>query len=93
MCSWLAWLQWTARGTERCATAHPSAREILELQDDHTGGTSMAETHSSIARRHEQQVGRDTSAASLFHILDRFADEMDRMFDQFGFGRAWNRQS
>jgi HSP20 family protein len=52
----------------------------------------MAEKQSGIARRHEQQVGRHTSA-SPFRILDRFADEMDRMFDEFGFGRAWNRRS
>jgi len=24
-------------------------------------------------------------------MLDRFADEMDRMFDEFGLGHAWNR--
>jgi HSP20 family protein len=53
----------------------------------------MAETQSSIARRDEQQVVRRTSTASPFQILDRFADEMDRMFNEFGFGRAWNRES
>ena len=28
---------------------------------------------------------------SPFHMFDRFAEEMDRVFDDFGFGRGWMR--
>lgn len=50
----------------------------------------MAEKQSDIARRNEQHVAhRQAVASSPFRMLERFADEMDRMFDEFGFGRGW----
>jgi HSP20 family protein len=54
----------------------------------------MPEKQSDIARNQTKQVtARQTPAASPFRMLERFADEMDRMFDEFGFGRTWNRRS
>ena len=53
----------------------------------------MAEKPSNIASgtQQHQLSRRDPDAASPFRRLERFADEMDRMFGEFGFGRAWNR--
>ncbi len=52
----------------------------------------MAEKQSDLARRSEHQVTRrQMPAGSPFRMLERFADEMDRVFDEFGFGRAWNQ--
>jgi HSP20 family protein len=53
----------------------------------------MAEKHGDIAARREQQLSRrQTSSTSPYWMLDRFADEIDRMFDQFGFGRLAGRR-
>ena len=53
----------------------------------------MAEKHGDIAARRDQQISRrQASSTSPFWMLDRFADEIDRMFDQFGFGRVSNRR-
>lgn len=53
----------------------------------------MAEKQSDIARRNEQHVThRQAPANSPFRTLERFADEMDRMFEDFGFGRGWTQR-
>lgn len=49
----------------------------------------MADKRSEIAPRQEQRMARRQSGP--FDLLERFADEMDRMFDDFGFGRSWGR--
>ncbi len=47
----------------------------------------MPEKQSDVAPRGEQRLTRrQTAVAHPFRILERFADEMDRMFDEFGFG-------
>jgi HSP20 family protein len=52
----------------------------------------MAEKHGGIATRGDERLARQQRAStSPYWMLDRFADEMDRMFDQFGFGRVRNR--
>jgi len=52
----------------------------------------MADKHGDIAARRDERLSRrQASAGSPYWMLDRFADEIDRMFDQFGFGRASNR--
>lgn len=52
----------------------------------------MAERQSEIASRKDQQVTRrPASYARPFDMLERFADEVDRMFSDFGLGRAWSR--
>ncbi len=54
----------------------------------------MAEKHGDIAARRDQQLSRrQASSTSPYWVLDRFADEIDRMFDQFGFGHLSNRRS
>jgi len=53
----------------------------------------MADKQTNMARRSERDVTRrQTTAASPFHMLERFTDEMDRIFDEFGFGRRWHRR-
>ena len=49
----------------------------------------MAEKNS-ISPRREHSLARQTPwrTASPFTLLERFADEMDRVFDDFGFGRT-----
>jgi HSP20 family protein len=54
---------------------------------------SMPDKQSDIARRDEQQLRRRQAPATPFRMLERFADEMDRMFDELGFGHAFSRRS
>lgn len=50
----------------------------------------MAEKGTEVAKRDEQRLARHGQGIrSPFEMLDRFADEMDRVFDDFGFGRGW----
>lgn len=51
----------------------------------------MAEKRTEIARTEEKGVARREAIplGSPFRILDRFAEEMDRVFDDFGFTRGW----
>jgi HSP20 family protein len=51
----------------------------------------MAEKTTDVATRDEQRLARRPPAGvgSPFRMLERFADEMDRVFDDFGFGRSW----
>jgi len=57
----------------------------------------MAEKQGALTPRREEQRlertrpwGRDVSP---FRAMQRMADEMDRLFDDFGFGRRWLRPS
>ena len=59
----------------------------------------MAEQNSQVATRNSSQMARrEPRTASPFRMLERFADEMDRMFEDFGFGQtaiggpAWVRR-
>src|SRR5438876_3506355 len=54
-------------------------------------GGYMAEKTTEIAPRERQRAIRrePLSAASPFGILERFADEIDSVFDDFGLGRSW----
>src|ERR1051326_3778055 len=51
----------------------------------------MTERPSGIAQREAGRMEGRTPAriGSPFAVLDRFAQEMDRVFDDFGFGRTW----
>lgn len=51
----------------------------------------MAEKTTDIAARRQQDTNRDELARSEnpFSFFDRFADEMERVFDDFGLGRTW----
>jgi len=50
----------------------------------------MAEKQQEIAPRQNRGVAtRSSMGTSPFAMFDRFADEMDRIFDEFGFGRGW----
>jgi HSP20 family protein len=51
----------------------------------------MAERTTEIAARERQAVSRrePLRAASPFRMLERFADEMDNLFEDFGLGRSW----
>jgi HSP20 family protein len=58
-------------------------------------GVEMAERSTSITpTRGEQRLARYDPfggwGANPFRSLQRFADEMDRMFDDVGFGRRWS---
>ena len=47
---------------------------------------------SSLATRDDQRLSQRYSfRSSPFGMLERFADEVDRMFDDFGLGRSWGR--
>jgi HSP20 family protein len=48
----------------------------------------QAEKQTDVTRREEKSLAR-REAVSPFALLDRFADEMDRLFDDFGLGRGW----
>jgi len=51
----------------------------------------MAEKTTDVAARDEQRLARrgPLGIGSPFRMLERFADEMDRVFDDFGFSRSW----
>src|SRR5438876_5508293 len=52
----------------------------------------MAEKETEVAKREERQLARRDpflNVGNPIQVLDRFADEMDRVFDDFGFGRGW----
>ncbi len=51
----------------------------------------MAEQRTATPRSEEKSLARrePVSIGSPFRMLDRFAAEMDRLFDDFGFGRGW----
>jgi HSP20 family protein len=56
----------------------------------------MAEKTTDVARQEgkaEKALAHKEPAwpTSPFHMFDRFAEEMDRVFDDFGFGRRWMR--
>jgi HSP20 family protein len=56
----------------------------------------MAERPTDMARhgdKTEKALAQKEPAwpTSPFHLLDRFAHEMDRVFDDFGLGRSWMR--
>jgi HSP20 family protein len=54
----------------------------------------MAEKTTDIAPRQQRGIGRrEPGYSSPFHVLEHFADEMDRLFDDFGFGRAFGSRS
>jgi HSP20 family protein len=56
------------------------------------GECCMAEKPTAITpTRSEHRLGRSRpfGGGSPFNALQRFADEVDRMFDDFGFGRRW----
>src|SRR5215471_2817955 len=51
----------------------------------------MAEKRADVARREEGGIARREpfhASGGPFRMLNRFADEMDRLFDDFGFGRG-----
>jgi HSP20 family protein len=52
----------------------------------------MAEKQTDVARREERAPARRELRSELgspFATLERFAEEMDRLFDDFGLGRTW----
>lgn len=53
----------------------------------------MAEKRSDVLRQEGALTRRDPQAdfGSPFRMLERFADEMDRVFDDFGYGRLTPR--
>jgi len=51
----------------------------------------MAEKTSDVSTREEQRLARrePLRATGPFAMLESFADEMDRVFDDFGLSRSW----
>jgi HSP20 family protein len=60
----------------------------------------MPEKQSSVVSQKDQKDQKDQqvarrqpAAVNPLRMFDRFADEMDRMFSEFGLGRGWGRAS
>lgn len=49
----------------------------------------MAEKQTELARPAEKGAARQDVSSTPFQMLDKLADEMDRIFDDFGLGRRW----
>jgi HSP20 family protein len=52
----------------------------------------MAEKNTEMARREGQRLARRAPVSTIgtpFRMFDRLADEIDRVFDDFGVGREW----
>ena len=45
--------------------------------------------NTDITRRDERGLSRTEPTGSPFRLLEQFADEVDRIFDDFGVGRSW----
>ena len=55
-------------------------------------GEQMAEKTTDVIARDRERLARREPlgpVGSPFSMLERFADEVDRVFDQFGLGRSW----
>ena len=48
----------------------------------------MAEKRTEVARTEPKGLARKEPVANPFRMLERFGDEMDRVFDDLGFGRG-----
>src|SRR2546423_3684775 len=60
------------------------------LLNRRTERSAMAEKNSDIATRQAEGMTRQRYAGGHpFKVLERFVDEIDSMFDEFGFGRGW----
>jgi HSP20 family protein len=57
-------------------------------QPSSAAGTARAEARPA---SETQLTRRSPLSIAPLRMLDRFADEMDRMFDEFGLGRTWTR--
>jgi HSP20 family protein len=68
---------------------------MLFPQSQARGGLFMPEKQSGITpTRQERRLARNTPfglGGGPFRSLQRLADEMDRMFDDFGLGRRWGQ--
>jgi HSP20 family protein len=59
------------------------------MTDKRTGTTRE---DRGLERSSDRSSALSSRAASPFRLFDRFADEMDRVFEDFGFGRTRSRQ-
>lgn len=50
---------------------------------------SQPATERSTGLSRRESMGAVPWSASPFSMMNRFAEEMDRLFDSFGFGRGW----
>src|SRR5918994_708376 len=53
------------------------------------GVCCMADRQTAITPREERRLARSRGWDEPFSMMQRLADEMDRMFDDFGIGRRW----
>ena len=51
----------------------------------------MAEKQTDIARTEEKGITQREPPGRPYRLMEHFADEMDRVFGDFGFGRGWLR--
>ena len=58
-----------------------------QMQTQSTGRSDQPSQQTGMARR--GQFGPPTLSSSPFAFMRRFSEEMDRMFDDFGFGGNW----
>jgi HSP20 family protein len=61
-------------------------------QPEKRKGEQMAEKTTDVISRNRERLARREPLGSVdspFSMLERFADEVDRVFDQFGLGRSW----
>jgi HSP20 family protein len=52
----------------------------------------MAEKKTEVSRDQQSITRRDPAWGGPFRMLERFADEIDNVFDDFGLGRSWLSQ-
>jgi HSP20 family protein len=61
----------------------------IGLEQSHTGGACTAEKQTELARPAEKATSPPNVYSTPFHMLDKLADELDRIFDDFGLGHRW----
>ena len=74
--------QGEARGTEG------SMRRQVGIMEDTREGRGSKSVPATRPQGHEASLARQ-ALASPFSFMRRFSEEMDRLFEDFGFGRGW----
>ncbi len=73
------------QGTTQTDTQQNTGSQAIQTQGSQGGGQPVQQT--GLTRR--EQSPPSLTTGSPFSFMRRFSEEMDRLFEDFGFGRGW----
>jgi HSP20 family protein len=76
----------------RADCTHSNQTHFAAIEESRNGVCCMAE-RQAITPREDRRPVRSRGWAEPFGMMQRFADEVDRMFEDFGFGRRFGLSS